>query len=101
MSAEFTLGHLDDQSSDRWNQFVEGCPEATFFHLSQWKQVIERAFGHRTYFIFAEQDGEIQAVLPLAQVKSLLFGNALTSSPFCVYGGVAANDENARRFLED
>lgn len=101
MSAEFTLGYLDQGSYDRWNRFVENCPEATFFHLSKWKQVIERAFGHKTYFMFAEKNGEIQAVLPLAQVKSFLFGNALTSSPFCVYGGVAANDERSRRFLED
>jgi hypothetical protein len=34
-------------------------------------------------------------VLPLAHVKSLLFGNALTSLPFAVYGGVAAVDEEA------
>ncbi|MBL4584162.1 MAG: FemAB family PEP-CTERM system-associated protein [Pseudomonadales bacterium] len=101
MSEEYTLGYLDERSCERWNRFVEGCPKATFFHLSQWKAVIEQAFGHKTYFMFAERAGEIQAVLPLAQVKSFLFGNALTSSPFCVYGGVAANDESSRRYLED
>jgi hypothetical protein len=39
-------------------------------------------------------------VLPLAHVKSLLFGNALTSLPFAVYGGVAADDEASAAALE-
>ncbi len=34
-------------------------------------------------------------MLPLAEVKSLLFGHALVSLPFCVYGGVAATDPAA------
>ena len=35
--------------------------------------------------------GEIVAVLPLAEVRSRIFGHALTSQPFCVYGGIAAD----------
>jgi FemAB-related protein (PEP-CTERM system-associated) len=38
-------------------------------------------------------------VLPLAEVKSLLFGHTLTSLPFCVYGGIAATSERARLAL--
>ena len=35
-------------------------------------------------------------MLPLAQVKTLLFGNTLISVPFCVYGGpLAADPETA------
>jgi FemAB-related protein (PEP-CTERM system-associated) len=34
-------------------------------------------------------------------VKSLLFGHTLVSLPFCVYGGVAAGTERARRALDD
>ena len=36
-----------------------------------------------------------RGVLPLAEVKSLLFGHALVSTPFCVYGGIVAADEAA------
>ncbi len=46
------------------------------------------------------QDNRITGVLPLAHVKSLLFGNALTSLPFAVYGGVAATDEASATALE-
>lgn len=92
---------LNEMDCSRRDAFVEGCPDATFFHHSGWKTVLERAFGHRTYFLYAEQSGEIQGLLPLAQVKSLLFGNTLASLPFCVYGGIIANSEEARVALRE
>lgn len=75
----------------RWDAFVEQCPEGTFFHLSAWQDIIERVFRHRTFFLFAERAGEVVGVLPLAQVKSRLFGHSLVSLPFCVYGGIAGD----------
>ncbi len=83
----------------RWDEFVSGCPEATFFHRAGWKTVIDQAFGHRTKFLYAEAGGRIEGVLPLAEMRSILFGHALVSLPFCVYGGIAAGSERARRVL--
>jgi FemAB-related protein (PEP-CTERM system-associated) len=74
-------------------------PEATFFHRAGWKTVLERAFGHRTHFLYAERNGQIEGILPLAQVKSLLFGNNLSSLPFCVYGGIVATTPEAEAAL--
>jgi len=85
----------------RWDEFVSGCPEATFFHRAGWKTVIERAFGHCTTFLYVEAGGQIEGVLPLAEVNSVLFGHALISLPFCVYGGIAAGSERARRLLDE
>src|SRR5208282_2845420 len=49
----------------------------------------------------AERDGAIAGILPLAQVKTRLFGNALISVPFCVYGGpLAADAETAAALAE-
>ena len=66
----------------RWDEFVMTCPEATFFHRAGWKTVLEQAFSHRTYFFYAECEGKIVGVLPLAEVKSLLFGHSLCSYLF-------------------
>ena len=82
---------LEHKDAARWDAFVHACPEATFFHLSAWQGIVEDVFRHRTHFLYAERAGEIIAVLPLAEVKSRLFGHALTSLPFCVYGGIAAS----------
>ncbi|MEO5333697.1 MAG: FemAB family PEP-CTERM system-associated protein [Magnetococcus sp. YQC-5] len=83
-----------------WDRFVTECGEATFFHRIGWKKVIDGAFGHRTHYLLAESSEGLRGILPLVHLKSLLFGNALISSPFCVYGGVAACDEEARLALE-
>ena len=84
----------------RWDEFVASCPEATFFHRAGWRQVIERAFGHDTYYMYAENQGRIEGILPLGHLRSRLFGNSLTSLPFCVYGGVAAISDSARHALD-
>lgn len=84
---------LDKSNYAQWDSFVQATPDATFFHQSGWKEVIEKAFGHKTYFLYVENNGEIKGILPLVHVKSLLFGNTLVSTAFCVYGGIVANDK--------
>ncbi len=74
---------------------MDQAPDGTFFHRAAWGRVIEAAFGHRTHYVYAERDGAIVGVLPLAQVKSRLFGNTLCSVPFCVYGGPLAAEPEA------
>ncbi|WP_343630544.1 FemAB family XrtA/PEP-CTERM system-associated protein [Roseateles sp.] len=93
---------LDDaDGARRWDAFVRECPSATFFHLSAWQRIIRRQFGHQGFFLYAERDGRIEGVLPLAQNKSRLFGHALVGLPFAVYGGVAALNEHAATALEN
>jgi FemAB-related protein (PEP-CTERM system-associated) len=90
----------ENTAAARWDAFVLGCPQATFFHRAGWQRVLQQVFGHPTYFLYAERDGCIEGVLPLAQVKSLLFGHALVSLPFADYGGVAASNAAAADALE-
>ncbi|MBB5369816.1 MULTISPECIES: FemAB family XrtA/PEP-CTERM system-associated protein [unclassified Janthinobacterium] len=85
----------------RWDDFVQTCPEATFFHRAGWQTVMEQGFGHDSYFLYAEQAGNIVGVLPLAHIRSRLFGNALVSLPFCVYGGIASSNRAARLALDE
>ena len=82
-----------------WDAFVMSCNVATFCHRFGWAGVIERSFGHRTHYLLAERKGAIEGVLPLTHVKSRLFGNSLSSQPFCVYGGIAATSHEAEQAL--
>jgi FemAB-related protein (PEP-CTERM system-associated) len=84
----------------RWDDFVLAHPGGTFFHLSGWKRVIERAFRHPTHYLIAERSGMVTGVLPLTHVKSLLFGSSLISNAFAVRGGPVAADEESLRALE-
>ena len=99
-SIAISISLLDPTRFEQWDAFVEACPEATFFHRAGWKTVIEKAFGHRTHYLLAERNGTIVAVLPLTEIKSRLFGHSLISNAFCVYGGIAATDEESRNALD-
>lgn len=94
------INKLDAQAARLWDEYVLQAPSATFFHRAGWKSVLERAFGHRTYFLYAQNaEGAIVGILPLAQVKSVLFGNSLSSLPFCVYGGIVADSDEIAESL--
>ncbi len=96
----FAVHKLESASLERWDAYVARAEAATFFHRAGWKSVLERAFGHKTHFLFVESDGgEIAGILPLVEVKSLLFGHSLSSTPFCVYGGIVADTPEAAAAL--
>jgi len=88
------------EDAGRWDDFVRACAGGTFFHLSPWRRVIERAFGHRTHYLLAERAGVVSGALPLTHVKSALFGSSLISNAFAVYGGPIAADGETLRALE-
>ncbi len=83
---------LETAAEPAWDGFVREAPSATFFHLSGWRRVIERAFRHKTFYLIARRHGAVCGILPLTQVRSRLFGNSLISNAFCVHGGIVASD---------
>jgi FemAB-related protein (PEP-CTERM system-associated) len=88
------------EDAGRWDAFVRARADGTFFHLSPWQRVVERAFGHRTHYLLAERGGAVTGVLPLTHIRSPLFGSSLISNAFGVYGGPVAADEDSRRALD-
>jgi FemAB-related protein (PEP-CTERM system-associated) len=88
-----------DGDREVWDAFVAGCPEATFFHRFGWRRIVEEGLRHRTHFLLAERNGVVEGLLPLAEVRSRLFGHNLVSLPGCVYGGVATGSEEVRHAL--
>ncbi|MEW6253943.1 MAG: FemAB family XrtA/PEP-CTERM system-associated protein, partial [Planctomycetota bacterium] len=99
-AAEVAVRRLEAGDRGRWDDYVNAHPDATFFHRAGWQRVIGEAFGHRTHFLLAERGGEIVGVLPLAEIKSRLFGHSLGSLPFCAYGGILADHDAAYRALD-
>jgi FemAB-related protein (PEP-CTERM system-associated) len=95
VTARLTVRRYADSDRAAWTRFVDGCAEATFFHRIEWRELIEQIFRHRTHYLVAERAGALVGVLPLAEVRSVLFGHSLVSLPFAAYGGVAADDADA------
>lgn len=83
----------------RWDEFAASHKLGSPFHTCAWKRAIERTFGFRAYYLLAERDGRVAGVLPLFLVKNLLSGKTLISTPYAVYGGVLAVDDEARETL--
>ncbi|CAK0774605.1 FemAB family PEP-CTERM system-associated protein [Azospirillaceae bacterium] len=92
---------LESETRPAWDRFVlDECPEASFFHRSGWRDVIERVYRQRCHYLYAERDGQIAGVLPLVHIRSPIFGNRLISTAFTIGGGSAAVDEEARAALD-
>ena len=50
-----TVREMKDNDTSRWDLFVDQCEKATFFHRSEWRQLLDKTFGHRPHFLMAEQ----------------------------------------------
>lgn len=86
--------------SERWDDYVLRTSGSSCYHLSGWKEIIEKSFGRRTYYLVSETNtGEINGILPLVNLKSALFGNFLVSLPYFNYGGICADNREAEEAL--
>lgn len=87
---------------EEWRAFVDSRPEATYAHLPGWQAVVRDSLGHRPCYIFARNEaGRLSGVLPLFQVKSILSGSHLVSTPFVSEcGPVAESDEVVKALVE-
>jgi len=94
------LGTADDASAI--DAYVRAQPDATPFHLTAWSRAIEAGCRQRAHYLVAEAaDGAICGVLPLTEVRSLLFGAAMVSAGFAVDGGPIADDATISQALVD
>lgn len=85
--------------SAQWDEYVFANNESTFYHLFGWKQIIEKSFGHRTYYLTAMSGKRIAGILPIVHIKSRLFGSIFCSMPFMGIGGICADDQETAHVL--
>ncbi len=96
-----TIKHYTSARAAEWDAYVRRAALGTFCHLTGWGSVIERTWGHRPYYLYAERDGAVVGVLPLFYVRSRLFDTVLVSTPNAVYGGAIADDWPTRQALTE
>lgn len=81
-----------DSDRDDWQRWLDTREDATIFHDWAWRDVLAEAFGHHPRYLIARRDDHVVGVLPMVEVKTLLFGHSLVSLPFCPYAGPLAED---------
>jgi serine/alanine adding enzyme len=106
---------IEPVDAPAWDEYVYNHPKATLYHLSGWQNVIEKTYGHKTYYLMANRcnskletrnskqknsyEPKVIGILPLVHLKYFLFGNSLISIPFFDLGGILADDEEAEKLL--
>lgn len=84
-----TLTKIDERE---WDNYVLSSEFATFYHLIGWSNVVKNTYGHKPYYLIAEENGLIKGILPLFIMKNKILGSKIISVPFAPYGGVCADD---------
>lgn len=83
----------------RLPSFVRAKGSAPLSRDPGWPAVLERGLRHEVFCLEAVEGGETRGILPLAFVKSFLFGRFLVSLPYLNYGGVIAEDDATATLL--
>jgi FemAB-related protein (PEP-CTERM system-associated) len=82
---------LTPKDEQKWDDFVHTCKDATFFHQTGWKHVVEKTYHHQSFYLYTEDEcGQITGILPLFFINHPIFGKKLISLPFAPYGGICA-----------
>ncbi len=79
-----TIEWMSPDQFRAWDEFVARHPLGLIYHLSSWQAVLESAFRHirGQFLVLRGDDGQIQAGLPVYNVKSWLLKNRTVSVPF-------------------
>lgn len=98
--AEPTIRAAVDADADRWQQYVYAHPASTLYHRWEWRDVLQRTLGHRSRYLIATRGERIVGVLPLAEVKTMLFGHSLSSLPMASDAGPLVDDAQVLAALD-
>lgn len=86
----------NDGDEKKWDTFVQEQPGASPYHLFAWKKAVETVYGHKTYYLIAEENGQVSGVLPLVYFKLPVLSGYFVSMPFCDFGDVVATDDHTK-----
>jgi FemAB-related protein (PEP-CTERM system-associated) len=100
-AAPLVVRALTAADAPAWDAFVAAAPGATIFHTLAWQRVVTRSLGHEAHYRAAWRGPVLVGVLPLIHVRAPLFGAALVSVGFGVYGGILAADDSAAGALAE
>lgn len=89
------------QHLPRWEAYLTRSGLLPLSRHPAWLLVLEKAFRHQPICLEAVDGTDICGLLPLASMRSLLFGRFLVGLPYVNYGGVVADSADAARTLID
>lgn len=85
---------LTKEDEKLWEDYIKNSPFSNFFHQIGWKNVIEKTFAMKPFYLLLKDGGQIRGILPLFKAN-----NQLISLPFATEAGVIADDFSCERVL--
>jgi FemAB-related protein (PEP-CTERM system-associated) len=85
----------------RLEAFLLAAKQVPLSRHPAWLRVLGQGLGHTPYCLEVVEEGETRGFLPLALVRSWLFGRFLVGLPYLNYGGPVANSDQTARLLID
>jgi glycosyltransferase involved in cell wall biosynthesis len=84
-----------------WHDYLneKGC--SGFYQQAAWLRVLQNGLGHQPVCLQATSGSELVGVLPMAFVKTPLFGRFLVSLPYLNSSGIVAETPEAASALVD
>jgi serine/alanine adding enzyme len=105
----YNIKYINPSDHQSWDHYVINHPESTLYHLSGWEDVISKTYGHKTYYLMAEDSSKsadsiqnsaaVVGILPFVHIKHFIFGSSLISIPFFDLGGVLADNAEVEKTL--
>jgi serine/alanine adding enzyme len=84
---------------DEWHAYVNSMSRASQYHALEWRDIRQRTFGHRSWYLMARERDRVCGVLPIVEMQSSLFGHFFVSLPFLDYGGILADTPDCEAAL--
>jgi len=54
----FSIRSFDSSNPNLWDEYINSHPKGTLYHLSGWKKIIEKTYGHKAYYLMAVKDAQ-------------------------------------------
>src|SRR6478736_10413193 len=68
-----------------WDDAISAHPDATIFHSTAWARVLVDTYGHRPCYAQMSLNGNLLALIPIMEVKSVLTKTRGVCLPFSDY----------------
>jgi len=75
---------INPVSTPLWDEALESCPGASFFHTTRWARVLVDSYGYKPAY-FCSGGKPPSVLVPLMEVSSFLTGKRGVSLPFSDY----------------
>lgn len=92
MSQTLNIEIVNPVNYSNWNEDILNLSGYTFFHSSQWSNLISKTYDYKPIYYILKHDKRMTAVFPLMEIKSFLTGKRAVSLPFSDFSNPLVED---------